>query len=170
MMQIRHLMESDVERVVEIIAAHEEFDGRCAQKYYSGYFASPDRQSSPYEQDFVAVDSESHEVVGICGFSPDKYPTPGILWLSWFYVAEDSRGRGVGKALLLHTLARTKELGAQKVYLDTSSHRIYARSIQVYERAGFEIEGQLKDYYGKGEDMVILGLDLAPIQVERGPR
>lgn len=158
--KIRPMEKGDMPAAVNIITAHEEFDGNCADKYYTEYFADPIRLERDREQNFVAIDDETGAVIGVCGFAPDYYDTPGILWLTWFYLDGNFRGKGIGRELLHHTLSVIRDLGTNKVFLDTSSHSIYARAVQVYKKYGFKIEGDLVDYYGKGENMTIMGLDL----------
>lgn len=158
--KIRPMEKGDIPAVVNIIRTHEEFDGMCAEKYYTEYFADPIRLKKHNEKNFVAIDEETGAVIGMCGFAPDHYDTPEILWLTWFYLDGNFRGKGIGGELLHQTLSVIRDLGTKKVFLDTSNHRLYARAIQVYKKYGFKTEGDLVDYYGKGENMVIMGLDL----------
>jgi putative acetyltransferase len=52
------------------------------------------------------------------------------------YVELDSRGRGVGRAVLASLEAAARHLGAQRVVLETGVHQVAA--ISLYRRAGFE--------------------------------
>jgi ribosomal protein S18 acetylase RimI-like enzyme len=116
---------------------------------------------SDRERSFVAVEDDPGAVVGICGFCPDKYDTPNVVWGSWFYVAQEHRGRGIGRMLLRHTLCAVQKLGVAKLYLDTSNEPKYARAVAMYERYGFKTEGVLVNYYGPGSHFVIMGRDMA---------
>lgn len=158
--KIRKMSRDDIDVVVDIIREHEEMDGDCSGEYYRGYFGDSGRIESAREENFVALDSATGEVIGVCGFSPDKYDTPRILWLNWFYLSKKFHGRGIGAGLLKYTLDRIAEQNINKVYLDTSSYPIYARAIKLYKDFGFEIEGDFIDYFDKGENCVIMGLDL----------
>ena len=84
----------DIKRVVSIIQSHEEFDGLCAGRYYDEYFKRGD--VSDKEENYVAVDNDANETVGVCGYSPDKYLLPDIVWLNWFYVDKNYQAKGVG--------------------------------------------------------------------------
>lgn len=153
------MRKEDLDEVANIIASHESFDGICARRYYEGYFNDSNRIASDWERNFVAL-AENNTVVGVCGFSPDHYGTPMILWLTLYYVDRVYQKRGVGKLLLHHVLTIAKILGVKKVYLDTSSDDIYSRAVKVYKSVGFWIEGELLDHYEPGENMVIMGIDM----------
>ena len=157
---LRFMKKKDIPSAVAIIRSHDKFDGRCSKDYYQVYFADQERLTSKQEQNFVAIDPNKESVNGVCGFSPDHYKTPGIKWLSWFYVDAAYRRKGIGAQLLSHTLAHLNKLKTKKVYLDTSSDPKYKHSIEVYQSYGFKIEGDLADYYSKGESMIIMGLAL----------
>jgi len=154
------MRKKDISAVAAIIASHDNFDGKCSEYYYKEYFTSTKRVKSQLEQNFVAVDKNTGAVVGVCGFAPDKYMTPGISWLTWFYLKKNYRGKGIGGRLLIYTINIIRKLKIKKIYLDTSSHLKYARSIKVYKKCGFNIEGTFVDYYGKGESMIIMSLDM----------
>ena len=154
---IRKMQKKDIKLIVDIITSHEKFDGLCANRYYMEYFnlANPER-----EEIFVAIDDRSGEVVGVCGYYPDKYFVQGILWLNWFYVAKSHIAKGVGRKLFEYTLNKVKSLNTRKLYLDTSNSPVYERARKFYEKRGFQIEGVLKDYYNSGEDYLIYGMKI----------
>jgi ribosomal protein S18 acetylase RimI-like enzyme len=154
--EIRKMTESDIDEAVRIITAHEPTDGDCAARYYAEYFGDPERTASADEEPLVAVE-ETGCVVGMCGFQPDAYFTPGIYWVSWFYVDAACRGRGVGSALLQRVVESVSAFGARKLFVDTSSDPIYGVAVELYERFGFQVEGVLTDYYQEGEDSLFLG-------------
>ena len=158
--QIRDITEGDTDEALRIISAHEPTDGECAARYYAEYFGDPQRIASADEEPLVAVEEGGGAVIGVCGFQPDAYVTPGIYWLSWFYVDESCRGRGVGTALLHSVIESVSALGARKLFVDTSSDPIYEDAVGFYEHFGFQVEGVLTDYYEEGEDSVFLGLRL----------
>jgi ribosomal protein S18 acetylase RimI-like enzyme len=71
-------------------------------------------------------------------------------------VDENFRGRGFGSALLQYVIEQVRAARARKLYIDTSSDLKYNPAIRLYERFGFHKEASLGDYYGDGEDFVIL--------------
>ena len=158
--KIREMVENDIEEVIRIIRWHDRSDGRSAARYFADYFSDPGRQGSPDEDNYVAIDQESDKIIGVSGYGPDEYNTRGIYWLGWTYVDNDFRRRGLGSALLNHVIEQVGLRGGRKLYIDTSSDPIYKAALAFYRSFGFELEGVLKDYYGGGEDYIILGKKL----------
>jgi ribosomal protein S18 acetylase RimI-like enzyme len=159
MFSIREMSRHDVDRVVEIISAHHKIDGDMAAEYYRQYFSDNDRVASPRETNVIATIG-SGEIVGVAGFCPDKYGSPSVLWLTWFYVDPNHRGRGIGTKLLRYIIDAVRKLGIRKLYVDTSSDESYAAAVTMYKRFGFHEEGKLLDYYDNGEHCLIFGLEL----------
>jgi putative acetyltransferase len=52
------------------------------------------------------------------------------------YVEPDHRGRGVGRAVLASLETAARQLGAERVVLETGVHQVAALSL--YRRAGFQ--------------------------------
>lgn len=70
--------------------------------------------------------------VGCCALLPME---PGSFELAKMAVREDERGRGIGRKLLDYTIARAKQVGAQRLYLETNSK--LENAIHLYESVGF---------------------------------
>jgi GNAT superfamily N-acetyltransferase len=157
---IRAMQPDDLDEVVDIITDHWEADGVAARRYYEEHFSVPPAPDKPAERNFVAQDACTGRILGVSGFGPDKYWTPGIWWLSWTYVRRDARRRGIGSALLAHVKTEVARCGGGKLFLDTSSDPSYADAVRLYERHGFRVEARLAEYYGKNEDFLILVTDL----------
>lgn len=79
---------------------------------------------------FVAYDGE--KLIGTAGVFP---VAPGVFELRKMYLAGETRGQGVGKALLDACVAFARSAGAKHVVLDTM--RSMTQAIAFYERAGF---------------------------------
>ncbi len=71
------------------------------------------------------------EVVGFCISRYDD----GIIWLAWFGVREDARGREVADALLGALEQATRRRGCHKIWCDTRTDNL--RSQRVLQRSGF---------------------------------
>ncbi|MCB1186597.1 GNAT family N-acetyltransferase [bacterium] len=148
---------ADTTRVLEIIHSHEPYDADCAKRYYSEYF---ERYGGgmPGHLNYVAVDT-SGLVQGVCGYSPDKYETEGVLWLTWFYVSKEAQGSLVGFRLYERVLADVKTLNCRKLCLDTCNTEQYHRALKFYTKCGFSISGIIENYYGHGEHMMLMDID-----------
>lgn len=68
------------------------------------------------------------------------------------------RTRGLGAALIREVLAEARALGAEAVTLEVRRSNEAGR--RLYESFGFEQVGQRPNYYGRGEDALILRLAL----------
>ncbi len=60
--------------------------------------------------------------------------------------ARDSRGRGVGQAVLEALLASAREGGYRRVLLETGSSDFYLPARRLYQRNGFMLRGPFGDY------------------------
>lgn len=69
-------------------------------------------------------------------------------------VDPQSRRHGVGTALVLSGLAAVAELGARQVILEVEYDNESA--IALYQRLGFEQFGARSNYYGPGQDALIM--------------
>lgn len=104
----------------------------------------------------TALIARAHQPVGVVVFT-----TVGELAdLHRLMVAPDHRRQGVGEALVRTGLAAVRHLGARAAILEVDYDNEAA--IALYQRIGFEQLSVRKNYYGPGQDALILKLyDLA---------
>lgn len=107
-------------------------------------------------------------VVGVTGA---KYidGTDQAYWLSWTYLREDQRGKGLGQMLLTGIVATLEHEGGRKLFLTTSDLRdtddgpmLYGAAIKAYGRAGFVQEAQHAAFYTAREGQIIMGRRINP--------
>jgi GNAT superfamily N-acetyltransferase len=79
----------------------------------------------------VAVD-DAGRIVGTVGLFPLR---EGVCELRKMYLLPEVRGKGLGRRLLDHALARARALGFRRVELETAG--VLVEAIRLYERAGF---------------------------------
>lgn len=156
----REMRKEDIPSIIEIIGSHSLFDAENAKKYFEKYFNDSARLLSDSERNYVVQDVERGTLIGICGFSPDKYDHQGIMWLNWLYVKKEYIGKSIGFNLLNYTREIAKSQSIRKIYLDTSSDSVYRRAIKLYKNFGFKQEGELINYYDIGEHYIIMGLEV----------
>ena len=75
--------------------------------------------------------------------------------LYWICVDKSLHGRGVGKQLLEAAEQRIRELGGQRLYIETSSRPDYVATRGFYLRCGYVLEAELADYYAPGDGKAI---------------
>ena len=76
-------------------------------------------------------------------------------------IRRDRQGDGLGRALVLHMLARAKVLGAEVLFLEVRPSNMIA--LKLYDSLGFSHVGTRKDYYPAAlgrEDANVLALTL----------
>lgn len=85
-------------------------------------------------------------------------PIPGTKSsydLYWIAVANNLRGKGIGKKLLAQTEKKIAKRGGTRIYIETSSSFLYEPTCFFYETNGYILEAQLKDYYAPGDDKLL---------------
>lgn len=87
--------------------------------------------------------------------SPDRYRG----WIVSLGVTRDQRGRGLGRRLMLEVLRRLRAESVREIRLTVEPANDAA--ITLYRSLGFSSdEGVRKDYFGAGEDRLIMTLGL----------
>jgi ribosomal protein S18 acetylase RimI-like enzyme len=80
-------------------------------------------------------------------------------WIVSLGVTRDQRGRGLGRRLMLEVLRRLRAEAVREVRLTVEPAN--AAAIMLYRSLGFSSdEGVRKDYFGAGEDRLIMTLAL----------
>lgn len=145
-MPLEPLLPPDIPRALEIIGQHDEDDLEWAQESYA--------------QDLNGQYVLRHEgkVVGVTGFRIDD----SIAWISWTYLDEGMRGQGLGHVMLGELLEAMSALPLRKAFVSTSDYsengvQLYGAAIKLYQDLGFRQEVYHRDYYEKGEGMIIFG-------------
>lgn len=83
---------------------------------------------------FDVLETEEGDIIGTVGLWPmDR--SGGVVELRKMYLKSASRGRGYGKRLLSHAIARARELGFQRMELQTA--RVLEEALGLYAKFGF---------------------------------
>jgi ribosomal protein S18 acetylase RimI-like enzyme len=102
------------------------------------------------------VDEDGGRVRGYVCFG--KTPmTEGTYDMYWIAVDPDVKGRGVGRSLVRAMEEEIAREGAILVRVETSGQPAYAATRAFYERAGYEVVARIRDFYARGNDLVIYG-------------
>ncbi len=81
--------------------------------------------------------------------------TQGSWYLYWICVDPAVQGTGIGQVLERSVEDCVRQLGGERLVLETSGRADYERSRRFYERAGFTVQGRIPDFYKPGDDCII---------------
>ena len=105
----------------------------------TAYFdESTDRLFETFQKERTAyfIAEENGEILGGAGI----YPTDGLdsdtVELVKMYVSAASRGKGMGKQIMLKCIEFAKSVGYQKIYLETMPE--LSSAVAAYEKLGFK--------------------------------
>lgn len=124
------------------------------QPPYDPFF---DERHSP--DDYLVAEDDGR----IVGYIRLARPTPlasnaHVLAVQGFAVADEARGRGVGRALVRAAVEEARSRGARRLTLRVLGHNAPARAL--YESEGFAVEGVLPEEFhlnGRYVDDVLMG-------------
>ncbi len=148
---VRPMEMEDLPAALDIIDAHDDDDAEEAEE------ALNERQCAG-----MLVVEENGQILGLTGAVPDE-DVPDIRWLSWTYLREDARGKGVGFMLVNELLSQLDQEGVRKIFIATSDYKedgkdIYADARAFYEEMGAREELRIPDYHDTGETKIIYSL------------
>ncbi|MGI8982603.1 MAG: GNAT family N-acetyltransferase [Pirellulaceae bacterium] len=127
-------------RAPEVNVAVELVEARLAKGRASGY-------------EFAFAEEEAR-VLGYACFGHNSM-TVASYDLYWICVDKTLHGRGVGKLLLEAAEQRVRQLGGQRLYIETSTRPDYVATRGFYLRCGYTLEAELVDYYAPGDGKAI---------------
>jgi len=148
----RPMQPRDAGAALEIVCAHDEDDGAEAEATLSGDLSA-----------FYVVEVEG-VVAGFTGYQR-IFDAPGSAWLSWTYVHEDFRRRGIGGFMLEELKALLEKRGVERLFIATSNYTedgvdLYADARRFYERQGARCDLVIDDFFSPGEAKYIYRLPL----------
>lgn len=93
---------------------------------------------------YIGVALLNGEAVGVCALIPSERDDFEFE-LAKMGVSPKAQGKGIGKLLGFHIIAKAKSLGCKKLYLE--SNRILKPALQLYQKLGFtEMVGASSPY------------------------
>ena len=82
------------------------------------------------------------EVVAVTGLYRLQDDPNDRIWLGWYCVRADQRGKSLGRELLEWSIDVAKKDGFKKLRLYTTNSDDEARAQELYEKSGFKIVGE----------------------------
>lgn len=99
-----------------------------------------------YQKPKVAyfVVEENNKIIGGAGVAKLDNYEGNVCELQKMYFLPEARGRGIGAQMMEFCLAKAREFGFEKIYLETMEYMTHAQKL--YKQAGFEyIESAMGD-------------------------
>lgn len=124
----------------ELAVARELAEESLSKGLSSGYY-------------FLFAETEGF-LIGYTCFGPVPM-TAGRFDLYWIAVRKELQGRGIGRHLMELTQSRILDMDGKRIYVETSSRKLYEPTHMFYEACKFQKEAVLKDFYSQGDDKVI---------------
>jgi len=82
--------------------------------------------------------------------------------LYWIAVHPKHQDAGLGRQLIEAAEEAARDAGATQMFVDTAGRAQYRPTRRFYERMGYHIEAELRDFYAPGDDKVIFAKRLTP--------
>jgi ribosomal protein S18 acetylase RimI-like enzyme len=124
----------------EIDVAVELVQERLNKGVSSGYY-------------FLFAD-RGEEVIGYSCFGPIPCTTESYD-IYWIAVQNDLRRSGLGRKILERVEEKIRDMGGNRIYVETSSREQYTPTRSFYMRCRYKQEAVLKDFYSPGDHKVI---------------
>jgi ribosomal protein S18 acetylase RimI-like enzyme len=94
------------------------------------------------------------ELVGYCAWG--RVPlTKGSFDLYWIAVAPDAQRRGIGQRLMELAERAVARRGGGRLYIETSSRAVYARTRRFYRAARYAQVARLVDFYAPADHKIV---------------
>ncbi|WP_082727684.1 GNAT family N-acetyltransferase [Burkholderia mayonis] len=149
---VRRIEAADIQAVLRLVSQIDSPDDltRSANLQFIRELECPGDE----EARFVAT----HEgrIVGTMGCGPGPIPSKHVLWADWLIVDRDYRRRDIASLLYAEIEAFALSLEKNYMCLDIGNIDRERAAYVFHLRNGFQIVGQIPDYWGKFEHLNIM--------------
>lgn len=158
--QLRPFQQEDLDAAARLVGrAMDAAEEACARASFAEHFALRGQGlSDGRELHVLTLDGA---LIGIAGLHFYSWGPPQNVWLSWFALAPEHRGQGLGSLLLRRMMELAKEQGYLRLYIETYSSPAFATARTFYSHHGFVPVGVVADYLPDGASMVVYCRSLA---------
>jgi ribosomal protein S18 acetylase RimI-like enzyme len=150
---VRPMTRDDRAVITDLIVSVENFNQAeidCALELVDIYLDDPDQT----DYSIVVAEDSTRGVHAYACWGPVPL-TRGVYDLYWIATHPNSRGRGYGGFLMAYVEKKVRENEGRLLAVETSSKESYERTIEFYQRLGYEETSRIKDFYDVGDDRLI---------------
>lgn len=149
---IRDFVVSDMTQTLELVTQIRSEDD-LVQSAHAQFSAELKR---PHDGRIRLVATLKGAVVGTMGAGPGPWPSPHVLWADWLVVDADYRQRGIATLLYAEIEAYALRHRRRFLCLDIGNIERERAAFLFHQRNGFQIVGQIPDYWGTYEHLHIM--------------
>ena len=134
---IRRIKKEDNEAVAQLIrSVFDEMEiPKVGTAYEDPYLDLMFEEYNKPKSVYFVVEKEG-EIVGCCGIAPLENGDPEICELQKMYFLPETRGLGIGSAMMDKCLKQATSFGFEKCYIETMPFMHAAQKL--YKKSGFE--------------------------------
>ncbi len=110
----------------------------------------------PEQKDYIIRVYDDGEVLGYYCVGPTP-ATDATYDLYWIATKPSVHGQGVGRLLIADAEELIRSRGGTLVIVQTSSTTRYDKTRSFYEKAGYQEVARIRDYYRRGDSLVVYG-------------
>ena len=153
---IRRFTQSDMPAVLELVAqiASGEDLTESASQQFAHELVDPKHEGSRW------VAALGGRVIGTMGCAAGLIPSKHVLWADWLIVDSEYRRYGVASLLYAEIETYALEHGKTWLCLDIGNIEKERAAYRFHLHNGFQIIGQLPDYWGDFEHLNIMAKSL----------
>lgn len=150
---IRELEKNDRESLYQLISSINEFNSEEKDVAVELIDDAINNPESTYK---VFVYAEDNIIQGYYCIGK-RALTEGVHDLYWIAVKPDCQSKGIGKKLIEHAENYVENNNGSWLLIETSSKDSYEKTRGFYLRNFYSIIAEIKDFYRKGDDLIIFG-------------
>jgi len=117
------------------------------------------RDIDSYNYRFSYLYIEKRKPIGVIGYFYSE-GRKDVAWFSYFAVHPERQREGLGEWLLEYLEKILRDLKVKKLFVETYGSRPYKKAIKFYQKNGFVLKGNLKDYMDDKSEILYLGKKL----------
>ncbi|PHM47438.1 GNAT family N-acetyltransferase [Xenorhabdus miraniensis] len=111
---------------------------------------------NPHQEEIRFVATEREVIIGTMGCGPGSISSKNVLWADWLVVDQSYRRYGIASLLYSEIEAFALSLKKKYLCLDIGNIDKERAAYLFHLRNGFQIVGQIPDYWGTSEHLNIM--------------